>query len=62
MDAKVVNSVSLKDELKTFLEVEDLPNGVRVTLNGEKHSVHLYLDKIQAKNFFNACSLLINGK
>ena len=55
MDTNVVESVCLKDEIKTFMEVEKRGNIVRVTINGANSSVSLNLDREQATSFFYSC-------
>ena len=62
MDAKVVNSVSLKDEMKTFMEVEKRNGVVRITINGANNSVSLNLDKEQAISFFYSCHEMVEGR
>lgn len=60
MDAKVVKSVCIKDEIKTLAEVEVNGNIVKLTINGVNSSVSLNMDKNQARSFFKS-ALDISG-
>lgn len=61
MYRKIVKSVCLKNEIKTFAEVEDRGAGIiRLTINGVNSSASIHMDRNQALAFFSESMDLID--